>query len=175
MNGIRAGRIWVDHGGLIAGLDVRARIAGTRGGRTPLGGVLRVRRGTPVELVIDIDLIDSPNWAQFVPTLARVDVIAGDVTGPVADRDTVTTPRTRVVKSFEVAAGTGRASFTLPFGRVDTPFYVRIRGTDGNRSAPGHLGAAIDPTGPAMDVVGDADPWTDLWFYANPIWIIPTP
>jgi hypothetical protein len=126
MDGIRAGRIWVDHGGLIAGLDVRARIAGTRGGRTPLGGVLRARRGTPVELVIDIDLAGTPNWAQFVPTLARVDVIAGDVTGPVADRDTVTTPRTRVVKSFEVAAGTGRASFTLPFGRVDTPFYVRI-------------------------------------------------
>ena len=22
-------------------------------------------------------------------------------------------------------------------------------------------------------VVGDADPWEDLWFYSNPIWVLP--
>ena len=33
MDGLRAGRVWVDHGGLISGLDARARVAGT-GGRT---------------------------------------------------------------------------------------------------------------------------------------------
>ena len=32
---------------------------------------------------------------------------------------------------------------------------------------------AVDPTGPAMDVVGSADPWQDLWFYTNPIWVVP--
>lgn len=170
---ICAGRIWVDHGGLLAGLDVRARIAGVPFGGTPLGGVLRVRRGTKVELVIDIDLAHMPNWAQFVPTLARVDVIAGDVTGPASDRDVFTTPATKVVKSFDVTPGTGHVSFTYSFGEVDRPFYVRVRGTDGKRSAPGYLGAGVDPVGPAMDVVGSADPWLDLWFYANPIWILP--
>lgn len=116
--------------------------AATRGG-VPLGGALTVRRGTAIKLVIDIGLADTPNWAQFVPTLARVDVIRGDVTGPVADRDMFTTPATKVVKAFEVAPGTGQVSFTYPLGQVDTPFYVRIRGTDGKRSArrvPGRLG-----------------------------------
>jgi len=175
MDGLRAGRVWVDHGGLISGLDVRARVAGDRrpNSGTPLGGVLQVRRGTAVELTIDIDLAATPNWSQFVPVLARVDVIAGAVTGPVADGDTFTAPNTRVVKSFEVDKGSGRVSFTYSFGKVAEPFYVRLRGTDGNRAAPGLMGAGVDPFGPAMDVMGAADPWTDLWFYANPIWVLP--
>ncbi|MEO3744879.1 PHP domain-containing protein [Plantactinospora sp. B5E13] len=176
MDGLRAGRVWVDHGGLISGLDVRARVAGDRrpDSGTPLGGVLRVKRGTRVELTIDIDLANTPNWSQFVPVLGRVDVIAGQVTGPVADRDTFTAPTARVVKSYEVGKGTGRVSFTYAFGRVDQPFYVRLRGTDGNRTAPGLMGAHVDPFGPALDIAGDADPWKDLWFYANPIWVLPS-
>jgi len=176
MDGLRAGRVWVDHGGLINGLDVRARVAGDRrpGSGTPLGGVLRVHKGTKVELTIDIDLATRPNWAEFVPVLARVDVIAGSVTGPATDRDTFQAPNTKVVKSFEVDSSTGKASFTYSFGRVDEPFYVRVRGTDGKRSAPGYMGVAFDPAGPAMDVVGDADPWLDLWFYGNPIWVLPS-
>ena len=40
MDGLRAGRVWVDHGGLIGGLDVRVRVGGDRrDGGTPLGGV----------------------------------------------------------------------------------------------------------------------------------------
>jgi hypothetical protein len=176
MDGLRAGRVWVDHGGLISGLDMRARVAGDRrrDSGTPLGGVLRVRRGTAVELTIDIELANTPNWSQFVPALARVDVIAGRVTGPVADGDTFTAPDTRVVKSFEVNRGTGRVSLRHSLGRVTEPCYVRLRGTDGNRGAPGLLGAAVDPAGPAIDVVGAADPWQDLWFYANPIWVVPS-
>lgn len=175
MAGLADGRIWVDHGGLIRSLDVRARVAGDRSphGGVPLGGVLSVRRGTRVELRIDIELATAPNWAQFVPKLARVDVIAGDVTGPAADPDAFTTPATKVVASFEVGTGRTRVSFTHPLGPVDRPCYLRVRGTDGNRGAPGFLGAAVDPAGPAMDVVGGADPWTDLWFYANPIWVLP--
>ncbi|MFD1938193.1 PHP domain-containing protein [Nonomuraea mangrovi] len=176
MDGLRAGRVWVDHGGLISGLDVRARQAGDRRRRsgTPLGGVMRVKRGTSVEVTIDIDLATTPNWSQFVPTLARVDVITGMVTGPVTDPDTFTAPTARVAKSFEVGGATGRVSFTYSFGPVGEPFYFRIRGTDGKRSAPGLMGAGVDPAGPALDVAGAADPWQDLWFYANPIWVLPS-
>jgi hypothetical protein len=176
MDGLRSGRVWVDHGGLIAGLDVRVREAGDRrkDSGTPLGGAFRDRRGTAVELTIEVDLAHSPNWAQFVPTLARVDVIRGAVTGPVSDADTFEAPATKVVKSFDVAAGTGKVSFTYSLGRIDEPFYVRVRGTDGKRTAPGYHGAAVDPVGPAMDEVGNADPWVDLWFYSNPIWVLPS-
>ena len=173
MDGIRAGRVWVDHGGLISGLDVRLR---ARNGRdeVTLGGTLHVRRGAEVDLVISIDLANGPNWAQFVPTLARVDVIAGDVTGAAADRDGFAAPATKVVKSFEVNKSTGTVRFTYPLGKVGTPRYVRLRGTDGRRSAVGTRGAAVDPVGPAMDVLGDADPWKDLWFYTNPLWVLPS-
>ncbi|WP_214110770.1 PHP domain-containing protein [Acrocarpospora catenulata] len=171
MRGLRAGRVWVDHGHLIAGLNVRARAVGDRNGVT-LGDTLTVRKGTAVELVIEIDLATEPNWAQFVPVLARVDVIQGDVTGPAADPDVFTTPSTKVVKSFEVGAGAkGTVRFTYGLGRLDRPVYLRVRGTDGLRSEVGLLGAGVDPAGPKMDVLGDADPWLDLWFYTNPIWV----
>ncbi|WP_282700432.1 PHP domain-containing protein [Streptomyces sp. CC219B] len=171
MDGIRAGRIWVDHGQLISGLDVRV----SGGGRwTTLGGALHVKKGTNVTLTVDIALAGGANWAGFVPKLARVDVIRGEVTGPVADKDTFTAPTARVVKSYEVNKATGTVRLTYPLGRVDRPSYLRLRGTDGNRSAVGALGAAVDPAGPAIDVVGDADPWLDLWFYSNPVWVLPS-
>lgn len=50
--------------------------------------------------------------------------------------------------------------------------YVRLRGTDGNRSAVCINGAAIDPAVPA-DMLGDADPWKDLWFYSSGMWVLP--
>ncbi|WP_127504927.1 histidinol-phosphatase [Actinoplanes solisilvae] len=175
MDGLRAGRVWVDHGRLIKGLDARVRVAGDRRSSTgtPLGGVLHVKRGTTTEITLDIDLQDVPNWAQFVAKLKRVDVIVGTVTGPVADRDAFTAPNTKVVKSYEISKTSGRVSLTYSFGRLDKPFYVRLRGTDGNRTQPGLMGASVDPYGPKLDVIGDADPWGDLWFYTNPIWVLP--
>ncbi|MCL8014436.1 PHP domain-containing protein [Streptomyces sp. AS02] len=171
MDGIRAGRVWVDHGRFISGLDVR--VTGGRRWAT-LGGALHVRKGTNVTLTVDVALAGGPNWAGFVPKLARVDVIQGDVTGPVADKDTFTAPTAKVVKSYEVNRSTGTVRLTYALGKVDHPVYVRLRGTDGNRTAPGPMGAAVDPAGPAIDVVGDADPWRDLWFYSNPVWVLPS-
>ncbi|MFI8090570.1 PHP domain-containing protein [Streptomyces sp. NPDC086080] len=171
MDGIRAGRIWVDHGQLISGLDVRV----SGGGRwATLGGALHVRKGTRVTLTADIALAGGPNWAGFTPELARVDVIQGDVTGPVADKDTFTAPTAKVVRSYEIDKSAGTVRVTFDLGRVDRPLYVRMRGTDGNRSAVGARGAEVDPAGPAIDVVGDADPWRDLWFYTNPVWVLPS-
>ncbi|GAA2518957.1 PHP domain-containing protein [Streptomyces levis] len=170
MDGIRAGRVWVDHGQLVDAVDVRV----TGGGRwATLGGALHVRKGTKVTLTVDVTPAGGPNWAGFVPALARVDVIQGEVTGPVADRDTFTAPTAKVVKAYDVSKATGVVRLTFDLGRVDKPVYLRLRGTDGNRSAVGALGAAVDPAGPALDVVGDADPWRDLWFYTNPVWVLP--
>ncbi|WP_459798859.1 PHP domain-containing protein [Herbidospora sp. RD11066] len=172
MRGLRAGRVWVDHGHLIDGIDVRVRESRSRDRGVTLGETLNIRKGTRVELAIEVDLASNPNWAQFVPVLSRVDVIQGDITGPAADRDVFTTPNTRVVQSYEVPANAkGTVTFTYQLGAVDRPVYLRIRGTDGKRSQAGVLGAGVDPHGPAIDVVGDADPWTDLWFYTNPLWI----
>jgi hypothetical protein len=170
MNGMRAGRVWVDHGALLDSLDVRLRAGGDE---VSLGGVLTARRGTPVTLTIRIQTAVLPNWSQFLPKLARVDVIRGAVTGPAGDRDTFSAPGTRVVQSYDVSAQQGSISLSYALGPLDDGLYVRLRGSDGNRLAPGLNGAAVDPAGPVMDVVGDADPWNDLWFYTNPMWVLP--
>ena len=175
MRGLRAGRVWVDHGRLLEGLDVRVRRAGSDGPGFPLGSAVDVARGQRMELAISIDPATQPNWAQFVPRLAKVDVIRGSVTGPVADRDTVATPGTRVVETYDVSGQRRRRiDLTFPLGRATEPFYVRLRGSDGKHTQPGYLGASVDPAGPRIDPIGHADPWRDLWFYTNPIWVLPS-
>jgi hypothetical protein len=170
MRGLRAGRVWVDHGRLLDSLHVRV-VAGDDD--VPLGSVLNARRGTSVRLVVRIDTATLPNWSQVVPKLAQVDVIRGRVNGPVSDRDTFTTPDTTVVATTDVSGRSGRIELSYDLGRLDDGFYVRLRGSDGKRLAVGLNGASVDPAGPAIDVVGDADPWQDLWFYTNPIWVLP--
>lgn len=174
MDGMRQGRMWVDHGALVRSLDVGLRPRGSRGRETTLGGTAVVRRGTPLELVVRVVPQDLPNWSQFVPRLNRVDLIQGAVDPRSAtDRDSFRAPDTRVVEQWDTSGRTTAFEIVHDLGRVDEPFYVRLRGTDGNRQQPGALGADLDPAGPAVDVVGAADPWADLWFYTNPVWVLP--
>jgi hypothetical protein len=160
MRGIRHGRVWVVHGDLISGLEVR--VVGSTSAAT-LGGTVCVPPGESVELQILISRTTSPNANGDVPVLRRVDVITGAVTGPVADRDTMTAPGAAVVRSFDVSNGSGDLVLNHVFSNVRTPFYVRLRGTDGNYSAAGSIEPRLDPV--------PVDPWSDLWFYANPIFV----
>jgi hypothetical protein len=173
MNGLRAGRVWVDHGSLVDSVDVRVRKSGSHDPGFPLGSVVPARRGQRYELVIGIRTQSTPNWAQFVPALAKVDVIRGSVTGPSADRDSMHASDTAVVKTFDVSGKSGLIQLKFDLGRLDHPCFVRLRGSDGKRSQTGLNGAQVDANGPAMDALGDADPWNDLWFYTNPIWVLP--
>ena len=146
-------------------LSVRALGEGDRRGVT-LGGRTHVARGGDVEVTVEITLAHGLNFHGDVPTLRKVDLIAGSVTGPVSDRDAFRAPATRVVDTFEVGAAarrSGQFELSYRFRNVTEPFYLRLRGSDGNRlTADGS---------PVMDVVGDADPWADLWFYANPVFV----
>jgi hypothetical protein len=174
MQGLQAGRVWVDHGRLLDSLDVRVRTVGSGDGVT-LGSVLQPRKGRKLQLVITLETATLPNWAQFVPTLAKVDIISGAVTGPVSDRDVFATPATKVVKTYDVSGRTGTIELVYELGAADQPFYLRVRGSDGKRTQVGPNGAGVDPAGPAVDALGNADPWQDLWFYTNPIWVLPRP
>jgi len=173
MKGLRNGRVWVDHGALVKSVDVR--VVSSDGGSESLGGTLKAKRGSRISLVVTIAAQDVPNWSQFLPSLNRVDVIRGAVDPTyVSDRDTWKAPDTKVIEQTDTSGRTGTFQLRYDLGRVEEAFYVRVRGTDANRSQPGYLGAGIDPAGPAIDVVGDADPWVDLWFYTNPVWVVPT-
>ena len=79
------------------------------------------------------------------------------------DRDTLSAPQTTVVETWDVQAGRGKVRLSHTFSNVQQGFYLRLRGSDGNQ---------LDAAGnPVMDVAGNEDPFADLWFYANPVFV----
>ena len=171
MTGLREGRVWVDQGHLLDGLEVRLRREHGNGRGVTLGGRLRVRRGEKLTLEITVTSASRPNPQGILPQLAHVDVIRGAVRGAVADRDTWRAPDTRVVRTADVSGREGTYTLRVPLVAGDESFYVRLRGSDGNRNGAGYLGAAIDPHGPIPHVPGNGDPWVDTWFYSNPVFV----
>ncbi|MFD7733969.1 histidinol-phosphatase [Kitasatospora phosalacinea] len=166
MDGLRLGRVWVDHGWLVDGLDVRLHHDST-GDSVTLGGRLTVRRGD--RLTLEVTVIHGTG-----PRLAHLDVIQGVLGAPGTDRDRWRAPRTRVTHTFEpgrAARAAGSWTLRVPFGPVEEPTYLRLRGSDGNRHGPGPFGAAVDPHGPLPHRPGDGDPWQDTWCYTNPLFV----
>jgi hypothetical protein len=93
------------------------------------------------------------------PSVARVDLIIGEIAGPAPDKTTDENPSTQVLARFEESDwdrdGPYREiSFQLP--TLTTDSYIRVRGTSTNELEP-----STDPRG--------ENPWQDLWFYSNPI------
>lgn len=173
MGAIRDGRMYVVHGNLIAGLDLQVQ---GNGAPATVGGTATYGRNGKVVVDISITLPDRPNYNGDIPRLRKVDVIIGQVRPAPADKNTFEAPDTRVVRTFEVPADAAPGSvvtFSHEVRRVRGPFYVRLRGSDGNRLAVGLRGARVDPSGPQVDALGNADPWSDLWFYSNPVFVMP--
>ncbi|WDF42810.1 PHP domain-containing protein [Streptomyces sp. T12] len=171
MAGLRAGRVWLDHGHLLDGLDVRLKRDCDLGRGVTLGGRLRVRKGEKLTLTITVTTASRPNAQGILPELAHVDVIRGAVRGPVTDRDTWRAPDTKVVHTQDVTGRKGTYTLRVPLTAGDESFYVRLRGSDGNRHGAGYLGASVDPHGPIPHEPGNGDPWADTWFYANPVFV----
>ncbi|MBU2668070.1 histidinol-phosphatase [Actinoplanes bogorensis] len=170
MAGLRAGRVWVDHGQLVDGLDVR--LSSARGGSATLGGRLRARRGDRLTLTVTVQSASRPNFHGVLPRLAHLDVIRGVVTGRApADPDSWRAPDTRVTETVDVSRRSGRYTVRIPLGAVAGPGYFRVRGSDGNRHGTGLLGARVDPHAPIAHTPGDGDPWLDTWLYTNPIFV----
>ena len=157
---LRAGRVFVTTGDLVSELYVTARVQGAAEA-AQIGGLLEVPSGATVEVTVRWMDPETPNHHGANPAVARVDVIAGDVTGPVADRTTDTNPTARVVARYAPAEwGRDGAYRTVTYRleNVTADRYVRVRGTNGSEGEP-----LPDPRG--------EDPWSDLWFYSNPIFV----
>ncbi|MEU6801611.1 PHP domain-containing protein [Streptomyces neyagawaensis] len=171
MAGLRAGRVWLDHGHLLDGLEVRVKRDRAPGRGVTLGGRLHARKGEKLTLTVTVTTASRHNPQGILPKLAHVDVIRGTVRGPVTDRDSWRAPDTRVVHTRDVGGREGTYTLHVPITVGDEPFYLRLRGSDGNRNGAGHLGASVDPHGPIPHAPGDGDPWQDTWFYTNPVFV----
>jgi hypothetical protein len=158
LDGIRHGRVFVTLGDLISELRVTARSANHA---AEIGGTLKVRSGNDVEVTIRFLDPAGLNAGGRDPLVARVDLIVGQVTGPVADRSIDTNPTTSVIARLSDpdwrTEGTYRV-MTHRLENITADMYLRVRGTSGQELEP-----AEDPAG--------EDPWSDLWFYANPIFL----
>lgn len=166
LRGLRSGVVLACHGRLVDGLDVRVRSLGDGDRRgVTLGGRLTARAGDDVEVTVTVQPAAGRNAVGHQPRLRVLDVIAGPVTGAPADPDTHAAPGTAVVATFE--PGPGEAVLRHVFRDVGAPFYLRLRGSDGNR-VDGHGNPRVDPYRPGPD---DGDPWSDLWLYANPVFV----
>ena len=160
LDGIRTGRVFVTLGDLITGLHVTARVAGGPA-VAEIGGTLDVPRGSDVEIVIRWRDTDARNAHGDNPSVARLDVITGRVTGSAADRTTSRNPSTVVAARIQAAESRRDGEWRIVSWRlnqVEADAYLRVRGTNGLELEP-----AADPRG--------EDPWSDLWFYSNPIFI----
>ncbi len=142
-----------------------------RGRGVTLGGRLRVGKGERITLYVTVTTASRANPHGVLPRLAHVDVVRGAVRGPVTDRDTWQAPDTRVVRTVDVSGRKGTYTLRIPLTVGEESFYVRLRGSDGNRNGAGCRGAAVDPHGPIPHEPGNGDPWADTWFYSNPIFV----
>lgn len=158
IDGLRNGRIFVTTGDLISELDVTASAGGASAG---IGGELARRPGEAVEVTIRLRDPAGTNSAGRTPEVARVDLIVGQVTGPAADRTVAVNPTTRVARRFTQADWRRDGEYltmTHVLTGLEGAAYLRVRGT------------STDELEPQPDPRGE-DPWGDLWFYANPIFL----
>ena len=159
LDGLRQGRMFAVAGDLVTELDFRLK--GPGGREAELGGTLRVGRGAQVTATVGFRDPETPNAAGEKPTVRRVDVIVGEVVGRSSDPAVDRNPTTRVLARFTrdaLARDGDRFSLEAPLPAADHDLYVRIRGT------------SAEDLEPPQDEPGE-NPWHDLWFYSNPIFI----
>ncbi|HUN82335.1 MAG TPA: PHP domain-containing protein [Phycisphaerae bacterium] len=159
MKALRSGSMFPVHGDLIDRLELTATSADAA---APMGGMLLLDRpGQDVTLQIRVREPHRPNFAGRAMKVHHVDLITGEINGPLKDRAIIENPTARVAQRFEAKDARREGdwlSFSHRFPGVRTPFYVRVRGT--NR----------DLLEPQIDDL-KINPWDDLWFYSNPILI----
>ncbi|HVI20646.1 MAG TPA: phosphoesterase, partial [Bacillus sp. (in: firmicutes)] len=170
MESIRNGNVFVTTGDLISELDVKVQAGGkspwfakSKGNSATIGETLTLpgKKAKDVTVTIRIKDPNAENTHGDKPTVDHVDLIMGEVTGKVEDRSTATNPTTKVVKTFTEKDWKKNGEYieiTHTLKDVDKDSYIRLRGTNTEQTEP-----ATDPRG--------EDPWTDLWFYSNPVFI----
>jgi hypothetical protein len=157
LDGIRHGRVFVTTGDLISALEFSVNANGVS---ASLGDELVVDKGAEIEAVIRYLDPESNNARGENPSVARIDLIWGDLTGIAEDRSNDSNPTTRVQQRFaahQFSSEGGMSEVRIKL-RAERSGYFRLRGTNGEE---------LEPT---SDEIGE-DPWSDLWFYSNPIFV----
>ena len=158
LEGIRSGRVFVTTGDLIEELWIEAK---SSQGSAGIGEELRSRTNESIELTIRFLDPDGPNSHGDNPSVQRVDVITGQIHGIQDDLGLDMNPSTGIHERFAPGSWEKDGDYRVirtTIENVDHDMYIRIRGTN-----------TMDLE-PPSDLNGE-DPWADLWFYSNPIFV----
>ncbi len=157
LDGLRHGRIFVTAGDLISELYVT--VANGEASAS-MGGELEVAPGHEVTIRIRLRDPEGKNVSAKSSAVKRVDLIVGSVreqnTNPGQDTNT----STRVVRRFTEKDWTRDGEFmSMTHSLMVTgDMYMRVRGTNTDQMEP-------------LPDREPEDPWTDLWFYSNPVFV----
>lgn len=158
LQSLREGRVFVTTGDLISELELFVEADGAA---ASIGGTLELVAGSDVQVTIRVRDPSAANANGDNPSVSRVDLIAGNVDPALIEAAGDINPSTTVVRRFTEAdwARDGEyLSMTHEFADISDAMYLRVRGT-----STGELE-------PEPDVI-DEDPWLDLWFYSNPVFV----
>lgn len=174
---LKSGNIFVTTGDLIDELDLSVQVQGVQeqgADSTKVakaGESLQVKAGSDVLVQIRFRVPAALNGGLERPQVAWLDVIGGLITGPAAernnDRNSDEAPQTRVLQRFDqtefkqVSADNNGVVYQLSYSlkNLQQSQYIRLRGTNQR-----------DELEPKADTKGE-NPWSDLWFYSNPVFI----
>jgi len=161
LDSLRHGRIFITTGDLISELYVVVTDVSGGSGSAQIGGTLDLATAGEVEVCIRARDPLGTNHNGDSPEVARIDLIVGEVRGVSEDKTLATNETTQVVKRF-FAPDWHRDAENLEMCHqlsVSGSVYIRVRGTNTNELEPG------------LDAP-DENPWPDLWFYSNPVFVI---
>ncbi|MET0290666.1 MAG: hypothetical protein ABW178_13635 [Pseudoxanthomonas sp.] len=149
MEGLRNGRMFVVTGDLIDGLDMQLRSgkAAASSGQT-----LKARAKDTLTLQLQVSLPGSANFHNARPAMHHIDVISGQAGAGTP------TMQVKTLTAAQWKREGNRLSMTVTLPAPEQSGFVRVRGTSSEAPQP------------APDKPGE-DPWQDLWFYSNPIFI----
>ena len=155
---IRAGKMFVTIGDLVSEIWFSVSVSENS---VSIGETLDAPVGADVW--VDLKVLDpeTQNHNGQNPKLNRIDLIQGSVSAEVASLETNRNPSTRVVKRWErqeLAVEGDYLTGRHQIKNVTEPFYFRLRGTNTAEMEP-----LKDPN--------NENPWDDLWFYSNPIFL----
>jgi hypothetical protein len=156
LDGVRAGRMFAVTGDLIDALELTVQAADGRGAVGRMGDTVAVTAGTPMRVQLRVRRPDGVNAAGQRPVLQQLQLIVGSGSG----NEQVPGMQTRRFTANEWRQQGAWYQVTWELPAPAAGGFVRARGSN------------TDEPAPLADVKGE-DPWQDLWFHSNPVFIAP--
>jgi hypothetical protein len=153
LDGMRNGRMFAVTGDLIDALELTVHAADEADRSAAMGDTLVMPAGATMRVELRVRQPTQPNFNSQRPALDHIELIVGAESG--AER-----PQMQVKR----------------FGHADWKSEGRWRSVSWELPVSGHRsfvrarGASTSETTPLADLPGE-DPWQDLWFYSNPVFV----